>query len=116
MKFIAGMVLVALAMAGGAYFLQQESSGPTTKEYYLVVSNKKLAGPTTLTAGQGDTVVLQVTADEAEEFHLHGYDRVLDLQPGVQSTLTLTANMSGRFVFELEHSKTELGALEVYPR
>lgn len=111
---LVALVLVAIGVtyarsSGRAYV-------PVTREFTLqVVQRKVVPGPTLLTARQGDTVVIHITCDEAEELHLHGYDRAIDLAPGVEETLTVVANMSGHFPFELEHSKTELGALEVTP-
>jgi len=65
---------------------------------------------------QGDNVTINITVDEDEELHLHGYDVHTDLQKGIPGSLSLVASSSGRFPFELEHSSTELGALEVQPQ
>ncbi len=113
---VVGIGLIVLACA--AYYLAGvvSPSAPTTKTFTLVVADKKLVkGEPTLTAHVGDTVVISITADEEEEFHLHGYDRSVDLHPGEEASLTLVAEASGRFEFELEKSKVELGALEVQP-
>ncbi len=88
-----------------------------TKTFELVIKNKKLvSGSPTLTATEGDSVIIKITSDFAEEFHLHGYDKSVELEPGKQADLTLTANITGRFTFELENSKTDIGALEVQPK
>jgi len=65
---------------------------------------------------QGDEITIKITSDEAEEFHVHAYDNSVELEPNKQATLTFTTNLSGRFPFELEKSKTEIGALEVQPK
>ncbi len=113
---VVGVVLVAIA----GFYMMSSSGGavtaPTTKEFSLRVAQKALAeGPRTLTVRQGDTVVIRITSDEEEELHMHGYDRSVDLTPGIEATLTFVADASGRFVYELEKSKTVLGALEVLP-
>ena len=85
--------------------------------YDLVIKKRRLvSGPQTLQVRQGAEVTLRVTVDEAEELHLHGYDRKLDLVAGQPGVLRFTADKSGRFEYELEHSRTELGALEVQPQ
>jgi len=87
------------------------------KIFELVVKGKKLvSGPETITVNESDEVTIKVTADEPEEFHLHGYDKSVDLEKNTPAELTFTANLTGRFVFELEQSKTDLGAVEVQPK
>lgn len=85
--------------------------------FELVIQNKKIvSGPETIKVNQGEDLTIKITSDEAEEFHVHAYDNSVELEPNKQATLTFTANLSGRFPFELEKSKTELGALEVQPK
>lgn len=117
------LVIVVLLAIGGYYFLHMKSSSgapaqsqPETKDFTLKVVDKKLVeGPSTLTVKQGDIVNIHITNDGDEELHLHGYDMMVDLATDTEATLTFTANASGHFPFELEHSSTELGAVEVQP-
>lgn len=102
---------------------QTQSASPSEqpesniKTFELVIKQKELvSGSETLKINEGDQVVIKVTADEAEEFHIHGYDNFVDLLPNQQKELKFTANLTGRFIFELEKSKTDLGALEVSPK
>lgn len=98
---------------------QYKSAPPpaSKRTFKLTITEKKItSGEETLKATEGDEVIIIITPDEEEEFHLHGYDKSVDLSPDKEVTLTFTANKTGRFPFELEHSKTELGALEVQPR
>lgn len=86
------------------------------KVFDLVVQGRKLvSGPSTLSVKQGDSVVINITVDEDEELHLHGYDIHTDLEKGRQGSLSFVANTAGHFSYELEHSSTEIGALEVQP-
>src|SRR6185369_15317419 len=113
-------VVIAVVILGGLFFVlkpgkQATDNGP--KVFEIVVQDKKVvSGPDSLKVNEGDQVVIKITVNEAEELHLHGYDRSIDLEPNVQGELSFTANLSGRFVYELENSKTELGALEVQPK
>lgn len=89
----------------------------TTKIFDLIVKNKKLvSGPETIQVTEGDQVTINITNDEDEELHLHGYDKSVDLEASKSAQLNFTANLTGRFPYELEHSKTEIGALEVAPK
>ncbi len=88
-----------------------------TKTFELVIKGKKLvSGPETIQVKEGDNVIIKITADEDEEFHLHGYDKSVDLQKDVPAELSFTANLTGRFAYELEKSKVKIGALEVLPK
>ncbi len=87
------------------------------KIFDLVVKNKKLvSGLDTLKVTEGDQVTINIESDEPEELHLHGYDKSVDIEASKAAQLTFTANLTGRFPYELEHSKTEIGALEVQPK
>jgi hypothetical protein len=120
-------ILIALVVLVGIFFFVQPSRAPsldqptkvtsTPKTFELVVKGKKLtSGPQVLQVNEGDEVVIKIVSDEAEELHLHGYDKSLDLDANVPEQLSFTANLTGRFPYELEHSKIEIGALEVLPK
>ncbi len=95
----------------------QISTQPNSKIFELVVKSRKLvSGPETLKVIEGDNVTIKITADEDEELHLHGYDKMVDLTADKPAELNFTANLTGRFIYELEHSKTDIGALEVSPK
>ncbi len=116
---IAFCALVTIGV--GVWFLTESIPGvsvsePAFKEFALIVENKKIvSGPTTLEANRGDLVKITVTADDEDEFHLHGYDLSVDLEPSVSKTITFLAQNAGRFMFELERSKVEIGAVEINP-
>jgi hypothetical protein len=87
------------------------------KSFDLVIKDKKLiSGPETLQVSEGDQVVINITSDSDEELHLHGYDKSIDLQTNEPAKLEFVANLTGRFEYELENSKTDIGALEVQPK
>lgn len=62
---------------------------------------------------RGDTVVLRVVADVADEVHLHGYDRTAQVAPGKPAQIRFTADITGVFEVELEQRKQPLLMLEV---
>jgi FtsP/CotA-like multicopper oxidase with cupredoxin domain len=93
----------------------QADSGATAIE--LVVAKGRLtSGAPVLKVKQGDHVQLAITADSADELHLHGYNLHLNLKPGQRALLDFVARKTGRFTYELHHADIELGAIEVYPR
>jgi len=54
-----------------------------------------------------------VTADRADEVHVHGYDRMVDVEPGKPAVLEFTANLPGVFEVELEEASLKLVELQV---
>ena len=58
-------------------------------------------------------LTINVTSDVAEEVHIHGYDKKIELEPGVEGTVTFKADIPGDFEVELEESATLLFELEV---
>jgi len=66
-----------------------------------------------VTVRRGRAVRIVVTSDAAEEFHLHGYDRELELRPGVPGELRFVADQPGVFEAELHGSGARAFELEV---
>ncbi|SEG84675.1 hypothetical protein SAMN04489712_11747 [Thermomonospora echinospora] len=62
---------------------------------------------------RGARVRITVTSDAADEFHLHGYDRSLRLEPGRPGVVELTADVPGVFEVELHEAGTRLFELQV---
>lgn len=115
-------LIIGVVVLVGLFYLVKPKAVPpqpvsTVKTFDLVVKNKKLvSGPETLKVTQDDQVNINITNDEPEELHLHGYDKSVDLEASKSAQLKFSANLTGRFPYELEHSKTEIGALEVTPK
>lgn len=87
------------------------------KIFNLQIKDRKItSGGEILKAVQGDQIIINIISDEVEEFHVHAYDKSIILEKNKKAVLTFTANLSGRFPFELENSNTEIGVLEVQPK
>ncbi len=87
------------------------------KVFELVIKDNKLtSGPEIIQVNEGDEVTIRITSDADEEFHVHGYDESVKLKANVPAELKFKAKVSGRFPYELEESKTDIGALEVQPQ
>jgi heme/copper-type cytochrome/quinol oxidase subunit 2 len=61
----------------------------------------------------GSDVRLEVTADQADEVHLHGYDRKVEIEPGTPAVLEFQADTPGVFEVELEEAALKLVELQV---
>ena len=80
-----------------------------------VVGGRPSAGIDRTSVTQGQRVRLVVTADVADEIHLHGYDLSADVAPGQPATIEFVADTPGRFEVELEQRGVQLADLEVRP-
>ena len=118
--------LIGVLVLAGLFFLVKPKTPPSNsasqntsqdKIFNLVIQNKKIvSGDETLQVKEGDQITINVLSDEADELHVHGYDKSVDLEASKSAQLMFSANLTGRFPYELEKSKTEIGALEVQPK
>ena len=80
----------------------------------LNVSGGKVTGDTGRAQVKlGAAVDVAVTADVADEVHIHGYDLMVDTIPGKTVHKQFVARIPGVFEIELEQSKTQLTRLQV---
>ncbi|MCF7549458.1 hypothetical protein [Pseudonocardia sp. WMMC193] len=61
----------------------------------------------------GSQVHLEIGSDTAEEAHLHGYDKAVQVPAGGTATIDFTADVPGEFELELHHSGEPLATLQV---
>lgn len=109
-------VVVLVFLAVGGYLISQNSGGGGRPvNINLLVTGSTMTSDTP-TAKQGDRVTMTITADNAEEIHLHGYDIPFEVpSAGGKVTKTFTADKSGSFEMELEATGTHLGQFQVSP-
>jgi hypothetical protein len=79
----------------------------------LVMGGAVAGGVQRFPVARGKTVELVVSSDVADEVHLHGYDRKVDVPAGGKATLSFVADVPGVFEVELEKSKVQIAQLEV---
>ena len=92
------------------------TTAPSRVRVAITVRNGSvIGGLRRATVKQGMRVELFVTADVADEVHLHGYDRSRDVAPGTPARLLFTATTAGRFEVELESRKLEIAEITVEP-
>lgn len=94
------------------------SASPTANPntFSFLVSGGKVTAPPSFTVMQGSEVTIRVTADVADNIHLHGYDISKPTVPGQLVELKFMAATAGRFEIELENAALTLGNLEVQPK
>jgi hypothetical protein len=90
-----------------------DSSSGSAEGSSFVVSKGEVKGPRQLSAAVGEEVVFTVTADTADEVHVHGYDETFLVKPGQATTVRLKADIPGVFEVELEESGLQLTQLRV---
>ena len=69
----------------------------------------------TLKFDSGDTIRLKFTSDTAQEIHIHGYDRYVNVPAGGSKTEKFEATAEGIFEIELHSNGALLAKLEVQP-
>lgn len=71
---------------------------------------------TKLRVEEGQTVRFRARSAAAEEIHIHGYDRYVDLPAGKTVTESFKATITGIFEIELHGSGEQIAELRVDPR
>ena len=76
---------------------------------------KVVGGLKRTTVGKGTKVALVISSDVADEVHVHGYDKSVDVTPGKPAHIAFVASLPGRFEIELENRALQIADLEVRP-
>ena len=96
-----------------------ETDGVTTAETPSAVRIRIRARPDEsgsirrISLERGRRVTLIVSADVADEVHVHGYDLTAKVAPGSPARISFQASVPGRFEVELENSGLEIAELRV---
>ncbi len=130
LRTIAIVALTALLLSGvylaAAHFAPLDVAvGPQDRSYRLNIGKEK-ADVRILEARQGDRITFVVTSARAGQFYVHGPEVESTLLPGVERSLTFTAQYSGRYYVhfheiictsphDLDQSHLELAVLDVTP-
>jgi hypothetical protein len=114
---IVGAAALAAAGCGGgksstATTTTTTTAGPTAIRIE-VKGGKPVGGITRSDVKKDDHVVLVVHSDVADEIHLHGYDKHVDVTAGGTARLPFVANIAGVFEAELESRKLQILELTV---
>ena len=126
---LVGVALVVLAACGdGDDEPTVAGQSPTTTAAGVASSPSTTAGTVLAVTVRGGSVVegssrqratlnqpvtIRVTSDVADEVHVHGYDKRVDVAAGRTAEVTFVANIPGVFEVELEERGLVLARLEV---
>ncbi|MEU8120658.1 hypothetical protein AB0C21_18270 [Spirillospora sp. NPDC049024] len=90
------------------------ASGPSAVRIAVTVTGGKAhTARRRVKVPRGAAVEITVTGDTADAFHLHGYDREVEIAPGRPAVLRFTADTPGVFEAELHHSGARVLELQV---
>jgi FtsP/CotA-like multicopper oxidase with cupredoxin domain len=92
-----------------------QTAPQATVDKIEVKGGQPVGGLKKITVKKGEQVEIDVTADAADEAHLHGYDIEKELQPGKTARFRFKADIEGVFELELHHAGTQLARLTVKP-
>jgi len=113
-------IILAVVLALTASLVLAACGGdddPQDREFSIRISGSQPTdGVETMEVKQGDAVTIKLTSAVEAEVHLHGYDFEVEIDPGGEQVITLTADVTGRFLIEEEKTEAVLGYLEVAPR
>ncbi len=91
-----------------------EAESPTVV-HVTVKNGVPSGGIVRQSVSEGDSVVIVVDSDVADEIHVHGYDIKKDVTAGDTVRIPFTADTPGRFEIELESRGTQIAELTVNP-
>ena len=107
---VAVVVIVATGGSGG-------DSGLTTGTTRIVVKNGKVVGGVAkIHVKKGDEIRFTVTADVADEIHVHAFDLHKEIKsPGGSVSFAFPASITGITEAELENHKLQVAEIRVDP-
>jgi heme/copper-type cytochrome/quinol oxidase subunit 2 len=91
------------------------SPPPPAQVRIVVRDGQPVGGVRRVTVGKGRRVVLNVTSDVADHVHLHGYNVMRDVAPGMPARLAFRATIVGTVEVELEDRRLRLATITTQP-
>jgi hypothetical protein len=100
--------------AGGKTTTTTVTSVPDATVIHLV-GGKPTGGKQKIVVNKGDVVRLNVTSDDQEQIHVHGFDIEKEVSPGSPAQFKFTADIEGRFEVESHTTDTQIAEITVNP-
>lgn len=88
---------------------------PPARVRINVREGRPVGGVRRVTVGRGRRVILTVTSDVVDHVHLHGYDVMRDVAPGMPARLSFRATIVGTVEVELEDRHVPLARITTQP-
>ena len=103
-KWLMPVLVALLALLCGSAFLSSGNGNARAAEpqrFVVSIKSRKVEPAQKLIrVTRGDAVELEFSTDEEAELHLHGYDRLIKVEPATTAVLRLDATIAGRFPIE----------------
>jgi hypothetical protein len=90
-----------------------DSESIDVKSSFQIEQGKVVGGIQRVRAQMGEVVALAVESDTPEILHLHGYDLVATIEPGISAVLVFEASIPGIFEMELENAGVLIAKVEI---
>lgn len=84
---------------------------PPAQVRIVVRGGLPVGGPRRVTVSRGRRVVLTVTSDVSDHVHLHGYDLMQDVGPGIPARIDFRATRPGTVEAELEDQGVQIARI-----
>jgi hypothetical protein len=84
---------------------------PPAQVRIVVRDGLPVGGPRRVTVGRGRRVILNVTSDVSDHVHLHGYDLMQDVGPGMPARIAFRATRPGTVEAELEDRGVQIARI-----
>jgi hypothetical protein len=84
---------------------------PPAQVRIVVRGGLPVGGPRRVTVARGRQVILTVTSDVSDHVHLHGYDLMQDVGPGMPARIAFRATRPGTVEAELEDSGVQIARI-----
>jgi hypothetical protein len=84
---------------------------PPAQVRIVVRGGLPVGGPRRVTVSRGRRVVLTVTSDVSDHVHLHGYDLMQDVGPGMPARIAFRATRPGTVEAELEDRGVQIARI-----
>ena len=102
---------------GGQEAEEEEAAPPPPRVETIRMRGRAPVGdPRTLSFERGETIRLRFVSDVAEEVHIHGFDRYVQVPAGGTKTARFEASLEGIFEIESHGSGELLAKLEIQPK
>ncbi|WP_149359103.1 cupredoxin domain-containing protein [Lolliginicoccus suaedae] len=91
-----------------------DATVPETTTYEFTISGgTRTEGESQVEIPLGTSIALTITADTADEIHVHGYDLTAEAVPGQPATIEFIADLPGVFEVEMHEAGTVITQLRV---
>lgn len=84
---------------------------PPARVRIVVRGGLPVGGPRRVTVARGRRVILNVTSDVSDHVHLHGYDLMQDVGPGMPARIAFRATRPGTVEAELEDRGVQIARI-----